>query len=328
MNVSIISKLAIVPVFALLGSNLLAQTNPNKKDQKEVIHIKMIKNVNGVETIVDTTISSTDFVFDMEMPEMEIEQNMDSVMKTLEIEISGLEDQMDELDKELENLDIIKEINIIDQAGLEELEHLKNLKIDINFDSISSIISRSISIDNFKNLDGIIDSNVTIMVFDEDDAEYQKIMEEMKSSKEGDYKIEKQIVIVEEGEQQGEKGNRKMMEIKMVISSCNIEDLDKEDKKFLRSEGLLTNENLKIEQLNFYPNPNNGRFNLGFTLPKQGDTEISIFSLEGKNVYIETLPNFPGSYKNEIDISKNGKGVYFIKVSQNGRSTFKKMIIE
>jgi hypothetical protein len=50
--------------------------------------------------------------------------------------------------------------------------------------------------------------------------------------------------------------------------------------------------------------------------------------MEGKNVYEENLPGFTGTYKKEIDISNNASGVYFIKVSQNGHSMFKKMILE
>lgn len=328
MNASFISKVAILTVGIISGSYSMAQNNPTKKDKKEIIRIKMIKNINGVETTIDTTINSSDFVWDIDIPEMQIEQQIDSVMKTIEIEVAGIEDQLDQMGKELENLDIIKEINVADMIDLKDLEELGNIQIDFNIDSISSLISNNISIEKLKFLSNISDSNVTVIVLDEDDAEYQKILEEMKSSQNGDYKMEKQIVIVEEDDEEGIKGDRKMLEIRMVISSCKIDDLNKDDKKLLKSEGLLSNENLKIEQLNFYPNPNNGRFSLAFTLPKQGDTEISIFSTEGKNVYKDILPNFTGTYKKEIDISNNGKGIYFIKVSQNGRSTFKKMIIE
>jgi hypothetical protein len=85
---------------------------------------------------------------------------------------------------------------------------------------------------------------------------------------------------------------------------------------------------LKIDQVDFYPNPNNGRFNLSFNLSNQGDTEIAIFTLDGKKVYEEKLPNFTGNYQQEIDISKNANGVYFIRVNQGKNAWFKKMILE
>ena len=80
--------------------------------------------------------------------------------------------------------------------------------------------------------------------------------------------------------------------------------------------------------MNFYPNPSNGKFNLSFNLPEKQDTEITILNVEGKVVYKEKLNQFSGNYDKEIDISKNAKGVYFVKVDQGKHAQVKKIILE
>lgn len=269
-----ISKLLIVPAFLLGMGMMYSQTNQNQTTSEKTIRVKMVKNMNGVETTFDTTIVGGDLT------------------------------------------------DVHDLEGIPQIE----IQIDSthSMDGDQHVIVKTIDINGSSN-----DSNVVIRVIDGNDHEMDKIMKEhgidIKDGKE-----EKRVIVINDDQLQkddGKKGDHKL-EVRVIIKSCNIEDLNKDDKKQLKANGRLSNDNLKIEELNYYPNPNNGHFNLGFTLPKQGDTQIMIFNMEGKNVYEENLPNFSGTYKNEIDISKNPSGVYFIKVTQNGHSMFKKMILE
>lgn len=115
--------------------------------------------------------------------------------------------------------------------------------------------------------------------------------------------------------------------IKIISIKMGITDADEDELKKLGRNGT-TDQHLKVEQINFYPNPNNGKFNLSFELKEKGNTEINIMNIEGKNVYREFLENFSGTYKNDIDISKNNKGIYFIKVQQSSHSMIKKIIVE
>ena len=66
------------------------------------------------------------------------------------------------------------------------------------------------------------------------------------------------------------------------------------------------------------PNPNNGLFDLSFTTNTANDFSISIFSVDGKLIYLEALPKFSGSYKKQIDLSTFGSGMYLIKL-ENGK---------
>lgn len=88
-------------------------------------------------------------------------------------------------------------------------------------------------------------------------------------------------------------------------------------------------ENFKgLSGLNFYPNPNNGRFNLQFKLAETGDANVAIYDLQGNIIYNETIPNFKGAYNKAIDLSNQTKGVYIVRITQNGRSLTKKLKIE
>lgn len=65
-----------------------------------------------------------------------------------------------------------------------------------------------------------------------------------------------------------------------------------------------------------------------FNLKDKGDTDIQVMNLEGRSVYSETLKDFNGNYKKEIDISSNPKGVYFVKVKQGEHSQLRKIVLE
>jgi hypothetical protein len=76
-----------------------------------------------------------------------------------------------------------------------------------------------------------------------------------------------------------------------------------------------------------YPNPSNGQFNLLFKVPNDGEFMVELFSLNGVKVFEEAYIAYAGETKNiTIDVSKNTKGLYVIKV--NGVSLQTKLIIE
>lgn len=83
-----------------------------------------------------------------------------------------------------------------------------------------------------------------------------------------------------------------------------------------------------LSGLNFYPNPNGGKFNLKFKLADQGNTKISIYDLQGNVVYKEELPNFTGAYDKAIDLSQQNRGVYIVRISQNGHTMTRKLKIQ
>jgi hypothetical protein len=115
---------------------------------------------------------------------------------------------------------------------------------------------------------------------------------------------------------------------KMVVLKCDLSSCSEEDMKRINKQAGTTDGQLKVEKMNFFPNPSTGKFNLSFDLPERGDTEIMIMNMEGRSVYSEKLSNFSGNYNKEIDISKNAKGVYFVRVEQGKHAQVKKIVLE
>ena len=57
---------------------------------------------------------------------------------------------------------------------------------------------------------------------------------------------------------------------KHVIIKVRVEDLEEEDKEQLDNPSFKIENSLQLEKLSFYPNPNNGSFNLSFVTEEQG----------------------------------------------------------
>ena len=83
---------------------------------------------------------------------------------------------------------------------------------------------------------------------------------------------------------------------------------------------------LDLEEVNFFPNPSDGNFNLNFYSPNDGDLTVNIYDQNGKTVYKEMLADFAGEYQNRIDISDRADGTYFLQIIQNNKSFNKKIL--
>jgi hypothetical protein len=123
-------------------------------------------------------------------------------------------------------------------------------------------------------------------------------------------------------------GSKQVIVTKTLVKRVDIKDADEKELKRLGQNSGQKDQKLNLTHMNFYPNPNTGKFNLSFQLPEKGDTEVSILNTEGKVVYKENLPAFSGKYDQEIDISKQAKGIYFVKVEQGKNSQVKKIVLE
>ena len=112
--------------------------------------------------------------------------------------------------------------------------------------------------------------------------------------------------------------------------AVEIKDMPKREvKEMKKSKGIKMPivQNLSIEQLKIFPNPNQGIFNLQFTLPKKGDTSIRVMSSEGRILFANDLKNFEGDFSQRIDLSNNPAGIYYVMIKQGRFSISKKVII-
>ena len=118
----------------------------------------------------------------------------------------------------------------------------------------------------------------------------------------------------------------------VIIFKSEMKELTPADKKMLEKvvapAELESKKELKLNNLQYYPNPSNGKFKLSFSAAKGELTTVKIYDQEGKEVYSEEFPQFAGSFSREIDISNFGQGIFFLRVVQGSNSLTKKLLIQ
>lgn len=83
-----------------------------------------------------------------------------------------------------------------------------------------------------------------------------------------------------------------------------------------------------VYDLNVYPNPNTGKFNINFSLETSSDVKISVLNLVGQQVYERQLQGLSGTYTQEMDMSSFGKGVYVVNVEAGTTRINKRVVVQ
>lgn len=124
----------------------------------------------------------------------------------------------------------------------------------------------------------------------------------------------------------GDSQNQSVIKISIRKVKIHIEDIAKKDES-LKSLNLDNKRELKLQQLNYYPNPTEGKFNLSFQ-GKSVPTEVRITDLTGKTIFSDVISDFEGQYNNDIDLNDQSKGVYIMQIIQGNKAVNKKIIID
>lgn len=116
--------------------------------------------------------------------------------------------------------------------------------------------------------------------------------------------------------------------VQVAFQNVTEDEDEAEDMKEDMDIDMPVINNLQIEQLTVFPNPTQGRFNLQFDLPNNGETIIQIYNSAGQQVFNRNLGDFTGSFREQLDISNNARGLYFIMVAQDGKSISRKILLQ
>ncbi len=79
--------------------------------------------------------------------------------------------------------------------------------------------------------------------------------------------------------------------------------------------------------LEIFPNPNNGQFTLNYSAIHGGNLKIRMMDITGKEIFVQDLNGFNGSYTNPYDFTATAKGIYIVSIEQNNQVTMKKVVI-
>ena len=84
-------------------------------------------------------------------------------------------------------------------------------------------------------------------------------------------------------------------------------------------------ETFVLSGLTVSPNPVRGALQIQFENTQQKPGQISIFNLQGQQVFMSTFPS-EGSIKRDVQTQAWGTGLYLVKVSIDGKFLIKKVL--
>lgn len=244
-----------------------------------------------------------------------------------------------------------------EDAFQEQMEKLKDMNIDFDFDldfnddaaflgvtpgektdagvSIGKVITGS-SAEKM----GLISGDVITKLDGRSIEHFDDLAEVIKAKKAGDTVAVEYLRDGKKGKLNGELGKRdgRIFEKRVikektpnVVKEVNVvielKDCTKEDEAMLTEPAAVDfRKDLSLNKIEFAPNPSDGMFNLTFELPEKKSTRVLVFDQMGRKVYEEILNNFNGSYKNQIDISAQQSGVYFLIIAQQDKQFTRKIV--
>ena len=83
-----------------------------------------------------------------------------------------------------------------------------------------------------------------------------------------------------------------------------------------------------MNNLNVYPNPTRGLFNISFIAEKIDNFEIIIVDAFGKLVSQEEKQDFIGEFTKQVDLSDYPRGIYMIQIRTNDSFISKRIVLQ
>ncbi|WP_018478589.1 T9SS type A sorting domain-containing protein [Pontibacter roseus] len=354
-------KLFLLLLTALLPLHqVLAQDA--KTDEKKV-RVKIIRTMNGKMEMVDTTITAPDQVTLLQgIKGIRLDtaalRGLEGRMKTLLVDVDhpDLHEMAKTLRADTAQLRRLREVRV-QMIGADSLMRVMEKRFEIiKIDSLSGtgqVVPRiyfrndtagamrlkegeAISAINPNKIDRIVVDRIkgrhkTDSLLLKEGKSYVRINTDDKT---GDHKVYRIDADGNEMEVKAEDVGVSFAGRGRVIYfvRAQVEDATAEEKKQLKEAGapveMKAKEELKVEEINYYPNPNNGRFKLSFTLKNKGTTVVRIMDSKGDEVFVDTVEKLSGEYSREIDISPFGPGIYYLQVAQNDRYHTKKLLVQ
>ena len=123
-------------------------------------------------------------------------------------------------------------------------------------------------------------------------------------------------------------GDVVVREFRMVITMDELSPAEAQALSAKTGHAIKATSDLDLRGLVLSPNPSTGKFQMGFDLPARGTTTIEVMDMNGTVVYNEQLRDFQGHYVKDFDISNEAKGIYVMRIVQNGKSFTRKIVTQ
>jgi len=96
----------------------------------------------------------------------------------------------------------------------------------------------------------------------------------------------------------------------------------------LSSNRITAGDTELSKNLNTYPNPTRGLFNISFISEKMDNFEITIVDAFGELVYQEEKQNFIGEYTKQVDLSDYNRGIYMVQFRTKDSFISKRIVLQ
>lgn len=117
-------------------------------------------------------------------------------------------------------------------------------------------------------------------------------------------------------------------EFRMIVTMDALSPAEAQVLSAKTGHPIKADNDLYLRGLTLSPNPSTGRFHVGFELPAKGTTKIEVMDMNGNLVYTEQLTDFQGRFSKDFDLSHEAKGIFVMRILQNGRSFTRKIITQ
>jgi hypothetical protein len=198
-----------------------------------------------------------------------------------------------------------------------KVQVIAGISFDINTNNLIEVIGGdgdSVQISEIIIKKGDGDCKTIEVIIDGDDFEDENKIIELEKALEG---TGEKVKIVKYETEDGK------YVVKAEIMDC---ELSEEDQQKAKEIGLEDKSLLELKKFKLFPNPTEGVINLEFEIENKENTLVKVYNQEGKSVYSEKIRKFKGLYSKQIDISKEDKGVYFLRIIQGNKSVTKKVL--
>lgn len=111
-------------------------------------------------------------------------------------------------------------------------------------------------------------------------------------------------------------------DVTLIVSNACGADTITQSVMVVGLEGLLPE-----GSVNVYPNPNNGSFFVSLN-GLNGESLVEIYNLYGQLVQAEDFGLVVGDRTENLTLETASKGVYFVKVTVDGKSTFNRIVVQ
>jgi hypothetical protein len=76
------------------------------------------------------------------------------------------------------------------------------------------------------------------------------------------------------------------------------------------------------------PNPDSGAFNVIYKSDFRGQIQLAVIDALGKYVFLKTIRDFNGEYRESVELIGNPKGIYVFEIERDGERQSKKVIFQ